>query len=143
MNTGLALVVALLWGIIPVSHKYLLGTFHPYTIMTISGVVYTICLTILVATNRNTIMYDFKNIRSKDIAIITSTAVIAGFFANLLYYRVLKHADKSFVVTSIMYVSPIFTLAFAVFLLKERVTWLNLIGVLLTVSGVCILSIQS
>jgi len=136
--------IAFLWGVTPVIHKYVLKTnVNPYTIMTIGSVAYLIILSIFVYVNQNVIMKDIKTMDWNVILILGAVSIFAGFFANLLYYDVLKNAKNSYIMTTVMYSSPIFTFILATLFLKESFSMYSILGVFLTFSGIALLGMHS
>lgn len=135
-----SLVISLLWGLMPVVHRFVLGgEISPYSVMTIGFVAYLLCLIGLFLVKKDVILRDARNMGLVKIALISGTAVVCGFGANLLYYQLIK-AHESYLVAALIYSSPMFALLFGWLLLKERVSRVGLIGVLLIVGGVVCLA---
>lgn len=137
------LTISFLWGVMPVAHKYVLeGDVSPYTIMAVGFLPYMLCLLLLFFMKRDLIINDIKKMNSLDVSIITLTAVLCGFCANLIYYHIVKH-NKSYLVSALIYSSTLFTLLFGWLFLREKITHGNLVGGLLIVSGVIVLALNN
>lgn len=130
-----ALFVAFLWGIHPILNKILLGKFGVPTVLVLSHFVYFLAVLIFIYLNYSEIAKDIKKVNSQDILILISVSLGAGFFANLLYYYVLKSHESS-LVSALVFSSPIFTLIVAHFFMKEELTSFGVLGILLIALGV-------
>jgi len=130
-----ALFVAFLWGIHPVLNKILLGKFSVPTVLVLSHFVYFLAVLVFIYINYIEISKDIKKINSQDILILIVVSLGAGFFANLLYYYVLKSHESS-LVSALVFSSPIFTLIVAYFFMKEELNTFGILGILLIVLGV-------
>lgn len=65
-------------------------------------------------------------------------AILSGFVANLIYLFVLKK-HQSYLVSALIYAAPAFTLLLAYFLLKEDISVIGFIGVIMVIIGtICI-----
>lgn len=134
----IALFVAFLWGVQPIIHKYVIKTIDPKTIMVVGGVFYTACLALYGLYHRRTIQQDAGNLSATLILVIGMTSILTAFFANLLYFHIIKK-HESYVVSALIYCSPIFTLLLAYFVLHERVTTIGTIGVAFIIAGVVLI----
>ena len=137
-----ALLVAFLWGVQPLIHKVVLKTVGFKTVMFVGGLVYFVCLVVFAAFCWTDISSDLSNkLDAKSFALIALASFMSAFVANLLYLYVLKD-HKSYVVSALIYVSPVFTLALAASVLREKVTAVGAVGVLLIVVGVILVSFK-
>lgn len=135
----IALFVSFLWGIHPVLAKHLLKKFSIVSVLSFNNVLYFLAMIIFSLMNYNTVVNDFKRIDSNDALILLFVGLVSSFFANLLYYFVLESHESS-LVSALVYSSPIFTLLFAYFFMKEKINLLGVLGILLIVLGVvCII----
>jgi len=135
----IALLIAFAWGLSPIIHKSLLKKVDAKVILVISGVMYFACLMIFTYVYMSEIKAGVSKLDVKDIAMITITSILAGFVANFVYLHILqKHS--SHVISALIYSSPMFTLVFAYWLLRERISFTGAIGVLLIVAGVVMLA---
>jgi drug/metabolite transporter (DMT)-like permease len=110
--------------------------------MFISGIVYTLCLLLFAAFNQKQLMHDYKIIKNSDVAIIALTSIITGFFANYLYFYVLKDHESS-LISALIYSCPIFTLLLAYLLLNERIDRYGILGIIFVVLGVGFVSLNN
>lgn len=136
----LAIVVAFLWGILPLFHKVLLKKISFKSIMLISSLVNIVFVLIFSFIYRKEIIADKQAWKPKSIVLIGFIALTTIFLANILYYTVLK-TNPSYIVTVITYSAPIFTLIGAIFILKEHVTKVSLVGAFLIICGILLIGI--
>ena len=129
-----SLMVAFLWGVQPIVHKYVLKNIDPKTIMIVGGAFYVACLLVFAIRYRGTLRKDWAKLDPVTVCLIGASAVLTGFVANLLYFFVLKKHD-SYVVSALIYAAPAFTLLLAWLVLHEKVRKIGAIGVVLVVLG--------
>ena len=137
----IALLVSFLWGIAPVIHKHLMNRSSFVTIMVLSNFVYVFCICIFAYYNRAIIIKEFPKLNMYDFILITFTAMFTAFFANLLYFYVLKDHESS-LISALIYSSPIFTLLIAYFFLRESIDIYGLSGIIFIVIGVIFISMN-
>jgi drug/metabolite transporter (DMT)-like permease len=82
-----------------------------------------------------------KQLSIRDVCFIGFTSMITGFFASLIYFHILKK-HESYVIAALIYSSPVFTLLISYFVLKEKVSYIGVAGVILIVSGVIMLALN-
>jgi drug/metabolite transporter (DMT)-like permease len=82
---------------------------------------------------------DVKKLPNSSLAIMACSAIFSGFLANYLYFKAIQHSS-SYVVSALIFSSPMFTFVLAYLLLNESVTWRNGLGVAFIVIGVIILA---
>jgi uncharacterized membrane protein len=136
---SLALLISFLWGLSPVLHKHVLTNIHPKTVLVVSSVIYMICTVVYFIVYRNIIVPDVRNLDRKSLLFIAITAILCGFFTNILYFHILKRYE-SHIVSALIYSSPVFTLLIAFFFLKEKITPIGFFGVVFIVMGVVMLA---
>jgi drug/metabolite transporter (DMT)-like permease len=86
-------------------------------------------------------MQDINIITAKELAILILLPIVALFFANYLYYNLLKHHESSLVV-ALVCSSPIFTLLLAYLFMNERLTKYGIVGVIMVSGGVGLISLN-
>lgn len=140
----LSLLISFLWGISPIIHKFIFNNkpISPITMMVSGSAVYFACSFIYFTMNHKVVLNDLKHMDSTTIMLVVFSAVIAGFFANYLYFNVIKN-HASYLVSALVFSSPFFTLLFSYFLLKEDISLTSLIGVMLIVLGVILLAVKA
>ena len=138
----ISLFISFLWGSSTVIHKYFVQKLNILTIMFISTIVYTACLLLFAAFNQKHLIHDYNIINNNDIVIIALTSIITGFFANYLYFYVLKDHESS-LISALIYSCPIFTLLLAYLLLNERVDKYGILGIIFVVFGVGFISLNN
>lgn len=136
-----SLTVAFLFGIAPITHKFLFGR-HPIAkeTMIISGAFfYFLCASIYFCVNRKVVIKDIKSLPSSTIAIMALSAIFSGFLANYLYFKAIQH-NSSYIVSALIFSSPMFTFILAYFLLKEDINFKSGLGVVCIILGVILLA---
>jgi len=133
----LGLFISLCWAISPIMHKYVLkrSGISPKTILILSTLFYTSCVAIFALIHWETVSKDLPKMDFAAWLIIGVTTVIAGFWANVLYFYMIRD-NASSTVAALIYSSPIFTLLLAYIFINEMMSVLSLAGVLLIVTGV-------
>jgi drug/metabolite transporter (DMT)-like permease len=137
----LGLLIAFLWGLAPIVLKSLQTNLNYFTIMFFSSMIYFICVLVLCFINRNEFMRDINSITAKEIAILVSLPVVALFFANYLYYNLLKRHESALIV-ALVCCSPIFTLLLAYLFMNERISQYGIAGILMVCGGVGLISLN-
>lgn len=139
----IALLISFMWGLQPIIHKMLL-THHvkdPKVIFVLSGLFYMSALTIFILINWDSVTKGVQNIPTNLLLVIAFTAIATGFLPNLLYYFILKKST-SYLVATLIYSSPIFTLVASYLLLKEKISIYGFLGIVAIVCGVLLLAIN-
>lgn len=140
LSVLLAVFVALLWGITPNIHKVLLSDLSFKTVMVISSCFYFSCTLLFTLFYKDEILKDLPKLDAKHLFGLAIVAVIAGFLANIIYLMVLQK-NKSYVISALIYAAPLFTLLGGIFVLKERITLVSFLGVMLIVIGILCIGI--
>jgi uncharacterized membrane protein len=136
-----ALFIAFLWGAAPVIHKNILKTVDRTTIIVIGSFFYTICIIGFAIYNWDIIKKDVSKIKTNEVFLIAFAAITTGFLASVLYFYILNSND-SYVVSALIHSSPIFTLILAFLYLREKITFIGGLGVLLIFIGVVCLAVN-
>ena len=135
----IALLVSAFWGVAPVIHKVLLHKFDPASMMVFSAPFYVFALAIYTCFYTNTLAKQWSSATVTDLLAIGFTSILTAFIANILYFTVLAK-NKSFVISALVYTSPIFTLVLAWLFLKENINLYGISGVLLVFIGVLLIA---
>lgn len=136
-----SLVVSFLFGVTPITHKYLFNK-HPIskeTLITSGAFFYFLCALIYFLVHREKVILDVKKLPTSSLVIMASSAVFSGFLANYLYFKAIQHSS-SYVVSALIFSSPMFTFVLAYLILNEDITFRNAFGVACIVVGVIILA---
>lgn len=133
-----SLFVAFLLGLIPVVHKYVLRTVDPNVIMVVGGTAYFIVLMVFAAYHWKDMLPQIQTLDTKEWVFITFAAVAMNFVARLLYLYILKD-NESYIVSALIYSSPLFTFILAYLFLHERITSLKAAGVMCICIGIMLL----
>lgn len=135
----IALFVAFLWGIQPIIHKHVLKRIDPRVVMAIGSVFYFACMLLFFLYNRAEIKQGAHSVTKADVAWIGLASILTAFVANLIYFYILRD-HESYIISALIYASPVFTLAVAYFVLKERVSWIGGLGVAFVMLGIALLA---
>lgn len=132
-----SIIIAALWALPPIVHKQVFNRhdISPRSLMITSSMFHVAVIVPLAIYYRNELTQDTSSFKRQDWAIIACTSVFAGIVANLLYYDVIKH-HESYVMSAVMYSSPLFVFIFSLFYLHERVTIYSIIGMLFIMIGI-------
>jgi drug/metabolite transporter (DMT)-like permease len=140
----IALFIALIFGVSPIIHKYIFNTVPtvtPQTMFIFGGISYFIFTLMFALYEKQTLIQNMKNIPSSVVMIfIFGTAI--SFFANYLYFKIISK-NASYLVSSLIFISPLFTLILSFLFLKEDITMTSLIGIVLIVLGVILVALSS
>jgi len=137
----LTLFIALLSGILPVIHKHLLKKINPMSLLIFSGATYATVLFLFSFSQMDNVKKDFMKLTPTDALWIGVSSIVCVFLSNILYYNILeKH--KSYLVSTLIDIAPLFTLIFAFFFLNERITKLGVLGIFFVISGVFLISLS-
>ena len=134
-----ALFVSFLWGLMPVVHKHLLDKFNQITVMVLQSVIYCALIVILGFARKDEILEDVKKMSVRDAAIFFLVTLFCAFFANIIYFYLLKNHESS-IISALIYSSPVFTLIIAYLFLKERLDIYGLSGIFAMILGVILIS---
>lgn len=132
-----SLIIAFLWGLSPIIHKVALNRLSPHTTLVISSTFYTICTLVFAVVFRDMIQRDINagHLTPWITVALAFTAIICGFFTNILYFFILQK-NQSHIVSALIYSSPVFTLIMAFLLLRERITFNGFLGIVFITIGV-------
>jgi len=138
-----AILVSFFWGIQPIIHKILLTKLDPRIILVIGSVFYTLCLICFTIFNWSDLKREANKLNIRTVFIIGILSVITAFVANLIYLYILKK-QESYIISALIYSCPIFTLILSYIFLKEKITPIGGVGVILIILGViCIVFNES
>lgn len=127
-------------GIIPVIIK-LYMTLLPYNfILLISQFLGLLFITSYILLFKpNEIKEGFANFNSKLFLIFLLIAFFGTFLAKIFYIKTIKDNENISIFIIIMSLYPIITIIASYFLLKERLTYYQIIGYFLIIIGICFL----
>jgi uncharacterized membrane protein len=136
-----ALFVAFLWGLTPVIHKHVLQTLDPRLVMVIGSGLYFMVALLYGLYYRDAIAESLPNMTPATFLWIALASLLTGFIANLIYLYVLRE-EQSYIISALIFASPIFTLFVAALFLKEEITVQGFIGVVLITAGIVCLALN-
>jgi drug/metabolite transporter (DMT)-like permease len=140
----IALLIALIFGVSPIIHKYIfntLPTITPQTMFIFGGIFYFLFTLIFAFFEKQTLIENIKNVPSSIILIFLFGTAIT-FFANYLYFKIISK-NASYLVSSLIFISPVFTLILSYLFLKEDITITSVIGIVLIVLGVVLVALSN
>jgi len=137
----IAFIIAIIWGIIPIIHKLLLNDISYHTIIIFSAITFFIASLIYSYIYYKDIYNDINKQNNKIIYIIFC-AFLGLFLANILYYNALKHTNNVSIITTITALYPLVTLLLSYFILYEKISIINFIGIILIMIGIILLCIK-
>jgi drug/metabolite transporter (DMT)-like permease len=105
----------------------------------LSGVIYAVVMIFFIATQIDVLKKDIPKIDMRDLGLIAFASIIDAFLANLLYYNVLRD-HESYIVSALIFSSPVFTLLLAYLFLNEKITLMGALGVFFIILGVICVS---
>lgn len=138
-----ALFIAFIFGLSPIIHKYIftkVPTITPQTMFIFGGIFYFVFTLIFALNEKETLTKDIKNIPSA-VLLIFLFGTATTFFANYLYFKIIRK-NASFLVSSLIFISPLFTVILSYLLLKEDITIISVIGVIFIVLGVVLVAMS-
>jgi uncharacterized membrane protein len=136
----IALLIAFLWGIQPICHKYLEKDIDFLSLFIITWIFSTIIIIVIFILHFDKVYKTFINITNKDIFIIIIIAFTI-IISKYLYFKIVYNYDVT-VFSSLCYSSPLFTLILAYFLLNENISMQQTIGIFLILFGSILLTIK-
>lgn len=136
-----ALLVAAMWGFIPIMEKQLLSYISAKTLLVIFGLFTGIMSIFLGLYYYKDIYKDFNNKELIEKVSFKMLFIMVFFYilASLIYYILLKD-NKSHVVVALTYTTPLFVALFSYLLSKEEITKTSIFGIILIVLGSIIVS---
>lgn len=140
----IAIFIAFIFGVSPIIHKYIFNnvpTLTPQLMFIFGGITYFLFTLVYAISEKQSIITNIKTIPLSIIALFLFGASIS-FYANYLYFNIISK-NPSHLVSSLIFISPLFTLILSYFLLKEEISLMSVIGILLIVVGVIIVAISS
>lgn len=139
-----ALIIALIFGISPIIHKYIFNivpTVTPQTMFIFGGLFYFIFTLIFAICQKQTLIESVQNVPWAVIFLfLIGTSV--SFLANFLYFKIISK-NASYLVSSLIFTSPLFTLILSYLFLKENITITSVIGIILITLGVILIALSS
>jgi len=136
----LSLFVASVWGLAPIFEKLSLIRTSPFTALTIRFMFTTSIVVILSILTGN--FKEITKVDPKSLLWICLGGLIGGIVGLLVYFVVLKENLTTRVIP-LTATFPLFTAFYAYLFLKENITMLRLIGIILVVIGVVLINWSS
>ena len=131
-----AILVAGMWGYLPVMEKKILEHVSIKTLLVLFGLLYGLMSLILGIYYHKEIFEDLKDKKILEKISIKALLfmVILYIVGSLIYYILLKD-NQSHVVVALTYTTPIFVTLFSYLTAKEEITKKSILGIVLIVIG--------
>ena len=140
---GMALVV-ICWVLTPFLRKIVLTTANSldFFICTQAIVLFYIVLTFLFLKIRNPTDYNFKSILNLDKKqiIILFLASLATYFSSIALIWLLKYNEATQIMPQLQPIVIVLTILVGILIFKEKVSFMECIGILFIISGVLIIN---
>jgi uncharacterized membrane protein len=137
-NFILCIFVAFLWSLQPILHKMLKKNIDVFILFILVWIFTSLFMIFFLFYYKNHIYENIINLTKFEILIFINIGLMC-VLANYLYFNIIKIED-SYIVSAIIYSSPLFTILVAYLLLQENISISSVIGILLIFIGTIILS---
>ncbi len=129
------LATILFWGISPIIEKAGLRNVEPLAGLFVRTISALIGISLIVLLLYPQIL---KNLSLRDVSTLSLSGITGGFLGMYFYFQLLKHNQASQIVP-LTSTYPLITTLFAIFILREPITFQKIIGTLLIMSGIYLL----
>lgn len=133
----LLIITAILWGSTPILEKIGLGPvaggIRPFTAVAIRS--FAISIVLLIALSLTGGIKEIFQLDRKTIIIFAISGIMAGLLGMWAYFGALKRGAVSRIVP-IAATYPLVAAFLSIVILREKVTWLRLLGTILIVVGI-------
>lgn len=133
------MIAVFFWSTAGSAFKLSLQHFHPYQLLLLASTISFIVLFIVYLWYNNFIINNLLSIQS------LKKSAIAGFLNPFLYYVILFHAYAMLPAQEAMalnYLWPVTLVLLSIPLLKQRVSWLSMLAILISFSGTFIIGLR-
>lgn len=134
----ISFLIAVSWSITPILYKSILSNIPPETFFIYSYIVTTLLVALYIITNWNNIDWHVDKLNKELIGLLVCVILIL-MVTTYLYYHVLEK-NNVHIVTTLTATAPLFTILIAYFYLKEKISMVAWIGMLLVIIGIVLLS---
>lgn len=135
----IALLIAFLYGVKTVVHRFVIKNVSTAFIMLISAIVYGVSVLFYsVMFKSKDIKMDWKK-HKKYVWILGLTTFLGLFVANILYFYVIKHTVNINYASIFMALYPVVTVIFAALILNESLNSMQMIGFSMILIGIMIM----
>ena len=137
-----ALIVSMIiWSVSGIAIKHALAVLPPFTMIVLRFVPSVLLMFIIGLVRRKHSLFCLQPLRLKDLPLF----LIAGFCQPFLYYLLETFTydvlDSPTIAETLLSTSPLLSPIFAAVLLRERVTWNNIFGIIISTAGVFVLTL--
>lgn len=138
----LAIGVAIMWGLGALMEHNIVKKYSSNLFFIITGLCYFFVAFCLYIYNHKHIGDSLNKLNLQDLLFILFTALIALVLSNLLFLFTLKNTDAPHIITAICFTAPVFSLIGAVLILKYKISYAEILGIILSIIGILILSVS-
>lgn len=138
-----AIAVAIMWGLAAILQNSLVKKYNPSFLYVITGLTFGVSAILVFFWKRSAIVPMFKIVTLTDFSAAILMALGAVAIANYVFLLAFEKSSSPTAVTALAYCAPIFTLLGSILLLKYPVSFLELIGIFTTITGVVIVSLSA
>ena len=138
---ALALFVSLMWGLQHILYKHLTQKKNIITLMFLYAFLNFLFVSVLVFINFQETYNDIITLDFFEVSVILFIVIFTIVISNYIFQNILKNND-TYIITALVYSSPIFTLLISYFFLSENIDFLGILGVILITSGIISIAIK-
>ena len=135
----IAVLIAFLYGIKTVVHRFVIKDVSAAFIMLISAVVYGVCVGVYCFGYKSRDIRRDWRFKKQYIWILGITTFLGLFVTNVLYFYVVKHTANINYASIVMALYPVITLIFAALILKESLNRMQLVGFSMILVGILVM----
>ena len=135
---GPALAIAVMSALQMVAQKHVAHKLSHKTAFVIAALGYFILTLFYIGYHREFLQKDLQNI-VVPVVLVLLLSIVLGFFANILFFSILKH-DQISVVSALTSTVPVFVAGFSFLVLRESLSYKQIAGIASVVGGLVLLS---
>lgn len=143
---ALPALIATLWGISPVIHRFLLKYkgISQELVLIVSSITYFVAVLIYTLVRRGApSLLREARAHTYAIPILATTTLLALFFSNIVYLNVVKNTKDLNISNLVMAMYPLVTLVLAALFLKESMNPKTAIGFFMVLAGLAVIIYSS
>lgn len=141
LAVGALIVSMIIWSVSGIAIKHALAVLPPFTMIVLRFVPSVLLMLVIGLLCRKNPLFGLQKLESQDLPLF----LIAGFCQPFLYYLLETFTydalNSPTIAETLLSTSPLLSPIFAAFLLRERVTKYNVIGIIISTAGVFALSL--
>jgi len=130
-----------MWGLQHILYKHLTQKKNIITLMFLYAFLNLLFVSVLVFINFQETYNDIITLDFFEVSVILFIVIFTIVISNYIFQNILKNND-TYIITALVYSSPIFTLLISYFFLSENIDFLGILGVILITSGIISIAIK-